>query len=157
MAYLQSAIQAFPPIIRLLAASPIYETPPWGVTDQPNFLNQVVKATTLADPRTLLAYVKGIEKKLGRVKTIQYGPREIDVDILFYDEIIYQDEMLSIPHPHLHERAFVLVPLADLAPDFCHPVLGQPVSYLLSQVDTTGIIRYSNAVNLQGNPYENSD
>ena len=141
-AALQAALAAFPPAVTVLAESPIYETPPWGVTGQPAFLNMVVRAETHLAPLALLAFLKRLETQLGRLPSIRYGPRKIDLDILFYDELVLDTPELFLPHPRLSERAFVLVPLADLAPGLVHPVLGRPIRDLLATVDTKGIIRY---------------
>ena len=141
-AALQAALAAFPPTVTVLAESPIYETPPWGVTDQPAFLNMVVRAETHLTPLALLALLKRLEAQLGRLPSIRYGPRKIDLDILFYDELILDTPELTIPHPRLHERAFVLVPLADLAPGLVHPVLGRSIRDLLAAVNTKGVERY---------------
>jgi 2-amino-4-hydroxy-6-hydroxymethyldihydropteridine diphosphokinase len=139
---LQAALAALPPVVSMLEQSPVYETPPWGVTDQPAFLNMVVKGKTRKDPQNLLKYLKHLEIQLGRLPSIRYGPRKIDIDLLFYDTLIVNTAELTIPHPSLHERAFVLVPLADLSPDFIHPVLGKTIRQLLAVVDTTGVERY---------------
>jgi 2-amino-4-hydroxy-6-hydroxymethyldihydropteridine diphosphokinase len=141
-ANLLAAFAAFPPAVHILAQSPVYETQPWGLTDQPAFLNMVIKGETDLAPLALLAYLKNLEVKLGRQPGVRWGPRLIDIDILFYDELILVTQELTIPHPRLHERAFVLVPLSDLEPDLVHPVLGKPVSRLLDGVDTTGVKRH---------------
>lgn len=141
-ANLLAARRAMPPAVQLTSVSPIYETPPWGILDQPVFLNQVVAGSTDLPPAPLLAYLKGLEVQLGRTQTERYGPRTIDLDILFYDNLILSMTGLTIPHPRLAERAFVLVPLADLAPDLVHPVEKKTVQELLAQVDRSGIIRY---------------
>jgi 2-amino-4-hydroxy-6-hydroxymethyldihydropteridine diphosphokinase len=141
-ANLRAALAALPPSIVLRRSSPIYETPPWGLADQPPFLNMVVRGETDLEPAVLLKHLKRLETKLGRVAAIRWGPRLIDLDILFYDDIILDLPGLTVPHPRLHERAFVLVPLADLAPDLVHPVFGKPVRDLLAAVDTTGVKRY---------------
>jgi 2-amino-4-hydroxy-6-hydroxymethyldihydropteridine diphosphokinase len=141
-AALEATIAALPPAVKVLERSPVYETPPWGVTDQPAFLNMVLKGETRLSPQALLAHLKQLEIELGRLPSIRYGPRLIDIDILFYGGLVLNNPGLTIPHPHLHERAFVLVPLADLAAGFVHPVLGKPVSELLAAVDTKGVKRY---------------
>jgi 2-amino-4-hydroxy-6-hydroxymethyldihydropteridine diphosphokinase len=141
-ANLQAAIAALPPALLLLARSPVYETPPWGLTDQPAFLNMVLKGQTLLAPADLLDHLKHLETSLGRLPTLRWGPRRIDIDILFYDHLILATPALTIPHPHLHERAFVLVPLADLEPDLVHPVLGVPINQLCSAVDAIGVKPY---------------
>jgi 2-amino-4-hydroxy-6-hydroxymethyldihydropteridine diphosphokinase len=139
---LEAAIAALPPAVRVLERSPLYETAPWGETDQPDFLNMVLKGETRLAPAALLARLKRIETDLGRLPTIRYGPRLIDLDILFYDSLVLSTPELTIPHPRLHERAFVLVPLADLAANLVHPVLGKPIRDLLAGIDLTGVKRY---------------
>jgi 2-amino-4-hydroxy-6-hydroxymethyldihydropteridine diphosphokinase len=128
--------------VTVLEQSFVYETLPWGVTDQPSFLNMVIKGKTHQKPQELLKNLKELETQLGRIPSIQYGPRKIDIDILFYDNLIFDSPELTLPHPHLHERAFVLVPLADLAPERIHPVFGRTIRQLLAEVDTTGVKRY---------------
>jgi len=140
---LHRAIEALAPTVKILARSPIYETPPWGVTDQPAFLNMALRGETLLPPTALLHFLKSLERQLGRIPSVRYGSRLIDLDILFYDDLVLDSDELTIPHPRVHERAFVLVPLADLAPDFVHPVLRKSVSTLLQQVDAGGIRLYA--------------
>jgi 2-amino-4-hydroxy-6-hydroxymethyldihydropteridine diphosphokinase len=139
---LRTAVAALMPAVTVLAESPVYETLPWGVIDQPDFLNMVLKGKTHLAPLALLAHLKHLETQLGRAPSMRYGPRLIDIDILFYDGLVLNTSELTIPHPHLQERAFVLVPLADLAPDFVHPVFGKSVGALLEVVDTTGVKCY---------------
>ena len=142
-ANLGEALRRLLPAVNVLAASPVYETPPWGYTDQPAFLNQVAKAETELSPSDLLAHLKQVETLIGRQATFKYGPRTIDLDILFYDQAIVETPTLRVPHPHLAERAFVLLPLVDLEPDLMHPALGKTVRQLLDGVDTSGIKPYS--------------
>ena len=142
LANLRTAIQSMPPEVKVLAESHVYETPPWGYEDQPAFLNMVIKAETKLEPEPLLKYLKQLEVELGREQNIRWGPRLIDLDILFYDDLVLASPPLVIPHPRLHERAFVLVPLADVAPDLIHPVLKQSVRDLLVAIEAQGIVRF---------------
>ncbi len=119
--------------------SSIYETEPWGFADQPAFLNQVVAGNTLLKPLELLAFTQSIEKELGRVKTFRNGPRVIDIDILLYGDQIVETESLTIPHPRLHERGFVLKPLADIAPTLRVPGFDSNIAEMLASVDQAGI------------------
>ena len=141
---MQQALKELESIMQIEERSPIYETPPWGLVDQPDFLNQVVRGETELSPVELIKALKGIESEMGRVPTIRYGPRLIDLDLLFYNDLVFEAEKLSIPHPRMRGRAFVLVPLADLAPEFIHSVYGETVIELLAEVDPAGIHVYSN-------------
>jgi 2-amino-4-hydroxy-6-hydroxymethyldihydropteridine diphosphokinase len=120
----------------------VYETEPWGFADQPAFLNMVLRAETRLAPVDLLGQLKTLEASLGRTPSFRNGPRLIDLDILFYDDLILETPSLTIPHPRLHERAFVLVPLAELVPGFIHPLLGLGMAQLVSAVDTRGVNRF---------------
>ena len=122
--------------------SKVYETPPWGYENQPAFLNMAVKCETNLEPESLLKRLKQLEVQLGREQSFRWGPRLIDIDILFYNDLILESESLTIPHPRLHERAFVLVPLADIAPDFIHPVLKKTIKELLAGVNMDDIHPY---------------
>jgi 2-amino-4-hydroxy-6-hydroxymethyldihydropteridine diphosphokinase len=145
-ANLAAARKSLAPQIKIVAASSVYETAPWGYLDQPNFLNQVIECITDLLPLDLLRNLKDIETSIGRRPTFRYGPRLIDIDILLYDDLLYDSPGLQIPHPSLHERAFVLVPLCDLAPDLIHPLLQETMSALLDAIDTSGVLLYeSNA------------
>jgi 2-amino-4-hydroxy-6-hydroxymethyldihydropteridine diphosphokinase len=138
-ANLRAAIRSMPPDVRVLAESRVYETPPWGYTDQPPFLNMAVKVGTGLSPAALLGYLKQLEVRLGRAPSVRWGPRLIDLDILFYDDLVLDTPPLVIPHPRLHERGFVLAPLADLAPDLEHPLLRRRICELLAAVGLAGI------------------
>jgi len=140
---LRAAINAFAPQIRVLEESRVYETEPWGYADQPAFLNMVVRAETDLSPRDLLARLKELEASLGRVPGFRNGPRLIDLDILFYDNLSLDIPGLVIPHPRLHERVFVLVPLLDVAPSLLHPVLGQSVAQMVENLDRQGVNLYA--------------
>ena len=143
LANLHTAIDSFAPELRVTKESTIYETPPWEYEDQPAFLNMVIEAETDLDPRALLDFLKKRESELGRVKNFRNGPRHIDLDIIFYDDLVLSEVNLTIPHPRLHERAFVLVPLADLAPKFEHPLLKKSITSLLKDVDCNEITPFS--------------
>ncbi len=142
---LHHAIADLAPKVEVLAQSSIYETEPWGYVDQPSFLNQVIKARTSLEPLDLLAFLKRLEVSIGRHETFRFGPRLIDLDILFYDNLVLDTPALTIPHPRIPERAFVLVPLAELAPDLCHPVYGKTIQELKSAVDVSSIELYQPA------------
>jgi len=105
----------------------MYETEPWGVKDQPKFINMAIEAETDKKPEELLRVLKEIEKEIGRTESVKWGPRVIDLDILFYDDLILKIPGLEIPHPLLHEREFVLKPLCEIAPDKKHPITGKTV------------------------------
>lgn len=138
-ANLHAAVAALPPAVHVLTESPIYETPPWGYTEQPAFLNMALRGETGLSPQALLDFLKTLESSLGRQVSFRWGPRLIDLDILFYDDLVLNTPPLIIPHPRLHERAFVLVPLADIAPGLVHPLLGKPIAKLLAGCDTHGM------------------
>jgi 2-amino-4-hydroxy-6-hydroxymethyldihydropteridine diphosphokinase len=142
LANLQTAAESLPPDIYDIKFSLIYESLPWGYTDQPLFLNQVIVGWTRLSPMDVLAYIKQIEQKMGRQMTFQYGPRLIDIDILAYDDLILTAPELTIPHPQMTRRSFVLVPLVDLAPDWRHPVLKQSAQQLLNQLTCDDIKIY---------------
>ena len=141
-ANLKAAVDNLTPQVVLKQKSSVYETPPWGFADQPMFLNQVLKAETYLEPEPLLHHLKRLEVVLGRVPSFDNGPRLIDIDILFFDDLILDSPALKLPHPHLHERAFVLVPLAEIAPDLVHPVLNKSIKDLLRASDRHGIEKY---------------
>jgi 2-amino-4-hydroxy-6-hydroxymethyldihydropteridine diphosphokinase len=121
------------------AISSVYETPPWGVLEQPRFLNQVVRGRTSLLPLCLLNRLKKIEKSMGRVKTVRFGPRVIDLDILLYGERTINTPYLQVPHPRMQERAFVMVPLAEISPGLVVPREERLVQEILAQLDQEGI------------------
>jgi 2-amino-4-hydroxy-6-hydroxymethyldihydropteridine diphosphokinase len=125
--------------VQLLARSSDYRTPPWGVTDQPPFINAVIAVSTTLAPHALLTRAQVCERALGRDRDreLHWGPRTIDLDILAYDNLVLSDATLTLPHPHLFERAFVLVPLAEIAP--ARVIAGIRISDALKRVDTAGI------------------
>ncbi len=125
--------------VRLTARSSDYRTPPWGVTDQPPFVNAVIGMTTSLSPHELLTRAEQCERTLGRDRTRErrWGPRSIDIDLLAYDDLVLNDAHLILPHPHLFERAFVLVPLAEIAPE--RVIAGVRVRTALERLDTSGI------------------
>ena len=109
-------------------ASSIYETKPYGVKEQDNFLNAVIKISTSFNLSQLFIFLKNIEHELGRKSNTKWGPREIDLDLLFFNDIVYSDEKIIIPHKEIELRDFVLTPLCEIAPDLFHPVLNQKIS-----------------------------
>lgn len=144
---LVEALNRLRPSVEVLRISPAYETDPVDFTDQPKFLNLVCEARTGLDPESLLRHVKQIESQLGRQpQSKRYRPRPIDIDILFYDELCVQRPNLTIPHEKLAERAFVLVPLADLVPDFRHPVTGRTIAEHLAEVGSGGVVPVRHAL-----------
>lgn len=127
------------PEVRLVARSSDYRTPPWGIADQPAFRNAVIEVATSLSPHELLARALSCERALGRDRLHErhWGPRPIDIDILAYDDIELRDPELTLPHPYLFERAFVLTPLAEIAPDLL--IGGISVRDALARIDTKGI------------------
>ncbi len=129
------------PATAVVKKSSFYETQAWGYKDQPSFVNAVAEIATDLSPDELLEQLKSIESAMGRVKTLLWGPRVIDLDIIFHDGLVMETGALTIPHPLAHERAFVLVPLSEIAPDFVHPVLKKTVSELAASVEDAGACR----------------
>ena len=135
------AVTALAGVVTVEAVSPVYETMPWGKGDQPDFLNICVRGRTNLEPRPLLTALKTIEQELGRQPAERWGPRLIDIDILFYNRRVVQEGDLTIPHRHLTERAFVLAPLADLAPDLVHPQTGKTIVAHLAALGSSTVHR----------------
>lgn len=114
----------------LVQVSGVYRTAAWGIEDQPEFLNQAMAVDSNLEPETLLLAVMEIERQMGRERRIRWGERLIDIDILFYGNLVSQSQRLTIPHPFIQERNFVLQPLLEIAPDFCHPVFQKSIREL---------------------------
>ncbi len=128
--------------IKILKKSKIYKTKPWGKKNQPDFLNMAVEAETNLTPEKLLQTIKEIEKKLKREKTEKWGPRIIDIDILFYGNRIVNEPELKIPHPYFFERNFAIIPMADIAPDFIPPAQNKSIKEVKAGVNSEGIEIY---------------
>lgn len=143
LANLKQAVASLSPQLEVKKKSRIYETPPWGYEDQPLFLNMAVMAKTYLEPEPLLKHLKRLEVALGRKESFRNGPRLIDIDILFYDNLILKTPTLTIPHPRLHERAFVLAPLMDIDQELEHPVLGKTIWEIIAYVDVKGIRQFA--------------
>src|SRR3989338_6262343 len=131
---LKHAIEEIKKVAEVLVCSPVYETEPIGLANQPLFYNQIIEIRTTLNPEALLVALKDIEKNMGRVSTIRNGPRSIDCDILYYENRIVETEILLIPHPRAAERAFVLVPLANIAPEFQDPIQKKSIQQLVKEL-----------------------
>lgn len=142
-ATLRSAFEAVRPWIAVEAISPLYETPAAYVVDQPSFYNAALVGTTRLDPLPMLWILKKLEVELGRAPTFRYGPRVIDLDLLLYDDQVVSSPELTIPHPRMAEREFVLRPLADVAPEWAHPQLGLTVAQMLERIPERVAMRLS--------------
>lgn len=140
-ANLRAAMGALDLLGTVAARSQVWETAPLYVTDQPAFLNMAVALATALPPRELLARLKGLEDELGRVASVRYGPRLIDLDILLYGDMVMEDEVLTLPHPRLQERRFALAPLAEIAGPALHPVLAASIATLLGRLPPADDVR----------------
>ena len=137
---LEGAIERLQQLGPIEKISRVYETKPWGVEGyQPRYLNQVVSVGTTLDPLELLSELLGIEHSMGRVRSDKNESRTLDLDLLIHGESVVEASGVTVPHPRLHERAFVLVPLADIAPDLIHPVFNRKISELLLECDQSGV------------------
>lgn len=129
---------------RLMDKSAVYETAAWGNTDQPAFLNQALKIKTTYTPTVLLKKLLAVEKAMGRERKQKNDPRVIDIDIIFFNELVMFSEKLTLPHPFMQDRRFVLTPLQEIAPQMVHPILGKSVTELLRIcTDTLEVKKYS--------------
>jgi 2-amino-4-hydroxy-6-hydroxymethyldihydropteridine diphosphokinase len=124
----------------IVTQSAIYETAPWGITDQPAFLNQVIEISTSLLPEDLLRIILNIEHDLGRVRYERWGARVIDIDILYFGQTVMDSARLTLPHPRIQDRRFVLAPLAEIAPRFLHPLLQKTSSKLLEECPDTSAV-----------------
>jgi len=122
--------------IKISKASSVYETQPVGYKDQPWFLNMVLELETTLEPLNLLELLLSIENQMGRKRNQKFGPRNIDLDLLFYDDIVLNSDTLTLPHPRMHERKFILVPLVEIAPQVIHPLKKKSIEELLEELST---------------------
>lgn len=140
-ANLETALAILSDTITLHAVSQIYETKPWGYLQQPYFLNCACAATTTLSPPNLLRLTRDVEERMGRKPNFRYGPRLIDLDILLYDDLIWRSDSLEIPHPGLSGRAFVIIPLAEVAKNLIHPILKESAIDLAARVGGKETVR----------------
>ena len=144
--HIREAIQKLGTVVTVEALSPIYETEPQYVREQPAFYNAVVRVQTDLTPEDLLVHLENIEKAVGRTETFRNGPRVIDLDILLYDDRQMDSPSLTIPHPRMHERAFVLAPLTDIAPDLVHPRSRLTMRDLLQKISVRDVVRIAQQI-----------
>ncbi len=142
--YLLSAVVALASLeaTRIVRLSRIYETAPVGPLEQGPYLNAVLEVDTDLPPETLMQALLAIEAEHGRMRTVRYGPRTLDLDLLLYEDLVLDRPGLTLPHPRMHQRAFVLVPLAEIAPNARHPGLGKTAAELLAGVEKNGVRPY---------------
>jgi len=147
--YLQKAVQLIEcsPNCQIVKISSVYETKPFGIKDQGNFLNGAIAVETELELHALLDFLKGIEQQLGRRKREKWDCREIDLDILFYDDLVYSDERVTVPHPYVPVRDFVLVPLCEIAPGFFHPKLQKSICDIVLQENEHYVINVFSSPN----------
>lgn len=124
-----------------MRVSPRYDTDPVGIVEQPRFLNAVATGKTALSPLATLRFLVEVERQLGRIRTVRWGPRTIDLDLLMYDDLRMETTELTLPHPRMAERPFVMVPLADLAPDLVLPGFGKSASQIASTLSREGMER----------------
>lgn len=136
------AVEGLQTIIQNIKISDVYETEPWGYESQEPFLNICVVGLTVLEPEKLLKKVKSLEKEIGREETFKWGPRKIDIDLLFIDDLIIKKNDLEIPHQGIAERAFVLIPFMDINSNFMHPILKKRIQELASEIGTDGVKKF---------------
>jgi 2-amino-4-hydroxy-6-hydroxymethyldihydropteridine diphosphokinase len=149
-AHLSDAVRGLRGILEVDGVSSVYETDPFGVLEQPVFWNMAVAGRTRLEPEALLAAVKALEQRIGRTATYRMGPREIDIDVLLHGSRALTTETLTVPHPGLSERAFVLQPLLELEPGLVHPVTGERLSGRLAALGSRGVRRLGAAADVLG-------
>lgn len=139
--YLEGGIEALKahPLMKQVKVSELIETAPYGGVEQADFLNAAIGLETLLEPEALLEVLHEIENGAGRERTLRWGPRTLDLDILFYDKLVYESDTLVIPHPDLHNREFVLKPLSTIAPNYRHPLLGMTISQELAELEKSSL------------------
>jgi dihydropteroate synthase/2-amino-4-hydroxy-6-hydroxymethyldihydropteridine diphosphokinase len=137
--FIRLALESCAKFCKIIKVSSVYETEPWGKPDQPKFLNLCLEIETSFPPKQLLKKLKEIEDSLGRTKNIRWAEREIDIDILFYENLVQDKDNLILPHPQIEKRAFVLIPLAEIAPSFTHPVIKKPIYELAGNVNARDV------------------
>ena len=133
------ALRRLEPLVRIEDVSSLYETDPVGIEDQPAFLNAVCRTVTGLQPKALLRHIQDVEHEIGRRGGERWGPRPIDIDLLLYGDTVTNGNGVVVPHPEMAARAFVLVPLAEIAPDVVHPALGKDARSLAQAVDASGV------------------
>lgn len=145
IAFIEKAVKEICKIpgLRLINSSSVYETDPWGKENQDDFLNSVIEIETDLSAENLLKELKHIEKKSGRINNSRWSEREIDIDLLFYGNEVLVNETINVPHRQIENRKFVLIPLAEIAPEFIHPVFNKTISELLEHTtDKLNVVRY---------------
>jgi 2-amino-4-hydroxy-6-hydroxymethyldihydropteridine diphosphokinase len=156
---LNKALEFLSERMRIEGVSSVYDTAPEDNPDQPRFLNMIVHAYTMLEPQSLLSLTRGIEAKLGRTPAKRYSPRPMDIDILFYGKQVINSPDLTIPHARIPERAFVLVPLNEIAPELVHPVSGKPAKQMLAELKkgVQGVFKFTEAEDNGGDGTEKKE